>query len=393
VLIEAGRLFDGRTLQPATRLLVQDGLIAAIGGDAPEGVERVQFSNATILPGLIDAHVHLGFDAGEDIIERLAQTDDEAALEQMAVAARRAVRAGVTTVRDLGARGDSIFRLRQRIESGAVDGPHVLAAGRALTIPLGHCWFLGGVADDEHGLLALVRTEIERGADVIKIMATGGAMTPTSDPARPQFAPETLRRAIGLAHELGRPVAAHAHSRDGIRDAISAGADTIEHVTFLGPDGAHVQESDLELVSATRTVLVPTLIPIAARTRVPGATGGVLAPDASAAEFWERRRTDVARLRAAGARMIAGSDCGVTRIPHDSVIDEIACLASVGMSNAEALAAATSSAAEALGIGSSTGRLAPGLRADVLVVEGDPLADVAALRRPLAVFKAGRRVV
>src|SRR5205823_8840706 len=134
-----------------------------------------------------------------------------------------------TTLRDLGARDDLIFRLRSMIERGAINGPHVLAAGRPLTIARGHCWFLGGIASDEADLLDLVRTEIERGADVIKIMATGGAMTPSSDVTRPQFASDTLRRAVELAHGLGRPVAAHGLSRQGIYDALSAGVETLEH--------------------------------------------------------------------------------------------------------------------------------------------------------------------
>src|SRR5215204_3112422 len=176
VLIEASRLFDGKALQADGRLLIEDGRIRSVGSDAvaPEGVERVQFGDATILPGLMDAHVHLCFDAGPDIVERLAQLDDDEVLEKMAHAAAHALHAGVTTVRDLGARGDLIFRLRRLIESGTLEGPHILAAGRALTIPRGHCYFLGGVAENEAELLGLVRTEIERGADVIKIMATGG---------------------------------------------------------------------------------------------------------------------------------------------------------------------------------------------------------------------------
>jgi imidazolonepropionase-like amidohydrolase len=392
VLLEASRLFDGVASQAEARLLVEGGLIRELGGAAPDGVERLQFPDATMLPGLIDAHVHLCFDTSPDPVARLAERNDEAALEHMARAANDALRAGVTTVRDLGARGDLIFRLRERIESGAVVGPHVLAAGRPLTIERGHCWFLGGVARDEAQLLDLVRSEIERGADVIKIMATGGAMTPTSDPSRPQFVAATLHKAVDLAHNLGRPVAAHAHSRAGIRDALAAGVDTLEHGTFVGEDGPRVHDEDLLLMRDTGTVLVPTLIPIAARTRIAGANGGALAPDVSADEFWERRRADVGRLYAAGAHMIAGSDCGVANIPHHAIIDEIACLAAVGMSASAALAAATAQSADGLGLTSMTGRLKPGLRADVLIVEGDPLADLDALRHPLAVFKSGLRV-
>jgi imidazolonepropionase-like amidohydrolase len=311
----------------------------------------------------------------------------------MQQAATHALNAGVTTVRDLGVRGDLIFRLRDRIAAGAVEGPHILAAGRPLTIPSGHCWFLGGVAEDEAGLLNLVQTEVDRGADVIKIMATGGAMTPSSDPTQPQFAPETLRTAVDLAHSLGRPVAAHAHSRRGIRDAIEAGVETIEHGTFVGEDGARVHDEDLPLFPNSRTVLVATLTPIATRLRVGGIDGGPLARELSAADFWERRRSDTERLFKAGARIIAGSDCGVDNVAHDSVIDEVGYLAQAGLSPAQALAAATSQAANVFGIGSNVGRLAEGQRADLLVVAGDPVSDLSALRRRLAVYKAGRRVI
>jgi imidazolonepropionase-like amidohydrolase len=201
-------------------------------------------------------------------------------------------------VRDLGSRGDLVFRLRERIESGAVLGPHVLAAGMPVTIPNGHCWFLGGITDSEAEVLDLVRLQIDRGADVIKIMATGGAMTPSSDPHRPQFEHATLRKAVDLIHSLGRPVAAHALGRAGIQDAVAAGVDTIEHGVFLGPDGVHVKADDITLMRDTSTVLVPTLATVASRMKIPGATGGRLAPDESAAEFWERRRRDVGRINA-----------------------------------------------------------------------------------------------
>jgi imidazolonepropionase-like amidohydrolase len=393
ILLEAARVFDGQALHVGGRVLIADGVIRSVPAEVSSDVERVDFGDATILPGLMDAHVHLGFDAQPQVRERLAEMDDDEVLERMQQAATHALNAGVTTVRDLGARGDLIFRLRDRIASGAVEGPHILAAGRPLTIPSGHCWFLGGVAEDEAGLLNLVQTEVDRGADVIKIMATGGAMTPSSDPTQPQFAPETLRKAVDLAHSLGRPVAAHAHSRRGIRDAIEAGVETIEHGTFVGEDGARVHDEDLPLFPNSRTVLVATLTPIATRLRVGGIDGGPLARELSAADFWERRRSDTERLFKAGARIIAGSDCGVDNVAHDSVIDEVGYLAQAGLSPAQALAAATSQAANVFGIGSNVGRLAEGQRADLLVVAGDPVSDLSALRRRLAVYKAGRRVI
>jgi imidazolonepropionase-like amidohydrolase len=178
-----------------------------------------------------------------------------------------------------------------------------------------------------------------------------------------------------------------------MRDAVAAGVETIEHGTFVGPDGANVHDDDLSLLAGSHTVLVPTLTPTASRAGIAGALAGALAQGVDAAEFWARRRSDVARLFAAGTRMIAGSDCGVGHVAHDSVIAEVGHLATAGMSPIQALAAATSAAADVLGVGATTGRLRPGLAADVLVVAGDPSIDLGALHSPLAVFKSGRRVL
>jgi len=375
--------------------LIDDGAVRRIGRPSdswPPDVERVAFDRATILPGLIDAHVHLCFDASPQAVAHLDALDDDGVIELMARSAGHALQGGVTTVRDCGSRGDTIFRLRRQLAQQARPAPTILAAGRPLTIPDGHCWFLGGVTRDESELLAMVRQEVDRGADLLKVMATGGAMTQSSDPSRPQFPADTLRRAVDLAHELGRPVAAHAHSTWGIREAVAAGVQTIEHATFLTERGSELTDADIRLVLDSEVVLVPTVAPIrrALEMNAPSRLGRErgISPEA----FLEQRHTAVGRAYQAGVRQIAGSDCGTGYMPHDSVLLEIEELHAAGLPPLEALRAATGAAADVLGIADRAGRLAPGLPADVLVVDGNPLADPSALRRRLAVFKDGVRV-
>jgi len=248
------------------------------------------------------------------------------------------------------------------------------------------------VTDGQADLLATVRQEVDRGADLIKIMATGGAMTMSSDPGRPQFPADTLRRAVDQAHQLGRPVAAHAHSTRGIHEAIVAGVQTIEHATFLTDRGSELTDADIALVLGSDVVLDPTLAPIrrAFELNTPSRLGQErgIPPEA----FLEQRYEAVRRAHAAGIRQIAGSDCGVDQVSHDSVLLEIEQLHAAGLSRAEALLAATGRSADALGVADRAGRVAPDLPADLLVVDGDPLADLGALRRPVAVYKAGRLV-
>jgi imidazolonepropionase-like amidohydrolase len=399
LLFTAARLFDGEheTATPDVAVLVHDGVVRRIGPQSaewPSDVERVSFGQATILPGLIDAHAHLCFDGSAEPIAHLAALDDDGAIDVMERSAMHALGAGVTTLRDLGSRGDTIFRLRQRWVSAGDRRPvpTLLAAGRPMTIPDGHCWFLGGVTHGEADLLATVRQEVDRGADVIKIMATGGAMTASSDPGRPQFPADTLRRAVDQVHQLGRPVASHAHSTRGIHEAVAAGVQTVEHATFLTDRGSELTDADIALVLASDVVLVPTLAPIrrAFELNTPSRLGQErgISPEA----FLEQRYSAVRRAHAAGIRQIAGSDCGVDQVSHDSVLLEIEELHTAGLSRVEALRAATGWSADALGVADRAGRVAPDLPADLLIVDGDPFDDLGALRRPVAVYKAGMLV-
>src|SRR4051812_44325800 len=195
---------------------------------------RMDHPDGTIMPGLIDCHVHLAFNAGPDPKDALEGMTDAQLVLTMAGRARQLLETGVTTVRDLGDWHRLTVPLRAATAEGQIPGPRILAATTPLTSRGGHCAFLGGEVDDEHSIRELVRTNAAAGADLIKVMATGGHLTP-SGPSMwdPQFTTEQLKIAVDQAHQLGLPVAAHAHATDGIAAAIQAGADTIEHCTWL----------------------------------------------------------------------------------------------------------------------------------------------------------------
>jgi imidazolonepropionase-like amidohydrolase len=378
-------MFDGvsSSLTPDPSVLVADGLIAAIHGPGepyPAGARVIDLSGLTLMPGLVDTHLHLCFDASDDPVGHLAGLGDDLLREQMAEAARRALRAGVTTVRDLGDRGYLALDLRGRA-SGDDPLPTILAAGPPITTPGGHCHFLGGAARGEAGLRAAVRERAERGADIIKVMASGGNMTYGSLPHQPQFSAESLRAIVDEAHRHGLPVTVHAHSARSVADAVAAGVGGIEHATFMTADGVDAPE-DLIRAIATQRIAVGWTV-----GRDPGQAGAVPPQIASrmAALIATRRR-----LFESGAVVVPGSDAGVTRAkPHDVFRFAADDLAAAGMSPGEILWAMTSRAAQACGLGHSKGRIAAGFDADILAIDGNPLEDLGAIRKLRAVYIGG----
>jgi len=384
-------MFDGAssTLTARPSVVVADGVIAAVHGPAgpvPPGAHVMDLPGLTLLPGLVDAHLHLCFDATGDPAGHLAGTGDDLLREHMAEAAGRALRAGVTTVRDLGDRGYLALDLRDQSRAGTAGPlPAIVAAGPPITTPGGHCHFLGGAASGERGLRAAVRERAERGVDVIKVMASGGNMTPGSLAHEPQFGVASLRAIVDEAHHHGLPVTAHAHSAKSIADAVAAGVDGIEHATFMTADGVDAPETVIRAIAARRIAVGWTV------GRDPARPGPVPPQIASrmAALITARRR-----LYESGALLVPGSDAGVTPAkPHDVLRFAPDDMAAAGLSPAEILWAMTSRAAQACGLGHRKGRIAVGFDADILAVDGNPLADLAAIRRLHAVYAGGRAVL
>ncbi|MCB5163551.1 amidohydrolase family protein [Streptomyces bambusae] len=367
-------------------VLVRDDTITATGPRveverlAEPSAVRLDFPDGTLLPGLIDAHVHLALDAGPDPVASLLATSDDDLYPQMAARAERLLAAGVTTARDLGDRGGLAVRLRDEIAAGNRPGPRLLSAGTPLTGPGGHCWFLGGEVEGEDAIRAAVRRNASNGVDLIKVMATGGGITKGGPPVwQAQFTPHEMNVIVAEARRAGLPVAAHAHGTEGIEAAVAAGVDTIEHCTWMARDGFDVRE-DLVAALADRGIAV-----------CPAAS-----PDwrGFAERFGTERAEEMFRrirwMAQRGVRLLPGTDAGISRAVFDGFVASLEFFLHIGMTPPDVIDTATVHAAAALGLARRTGRLAPGHRADLLVVDGNPLTDLTALRAPHLVVAAGR---
>jgi imidazolonepropionase-like amidohydrolase len=378
--LRADRLFDGLTCLDEPTLLLEDGRVAAVGEPLPPGVPVLELPGATLLPGLVDTHVHLTFDASADPVGALAARTRAAEHEAVREAAKAQVRAGVTTVRDLGDRDYSTLDL-------AGPGlPTVVSAGPPITSVGGHCHYLGGeTRSGDQAVRAAVRERAERGCRVIKVMASGGGLTPGTDMLAPQFTEADLAAVVDEAHRHGLPVTAHAHAQEAVAQAVRVGVDGIEHATFLTPDGVRAPDALITAIVRQRIAVGATLgvVPIP----------GIAPPPHVLRHLPDFQRT-VARLVGAGAVVVAGTDAGIGPIkPHGVLPRALGDLVDLGMSPRAALRAGTSTAAAVVGLGDRKGRLAPGFDADVLAVAGDPTTDPAALLDPVAVLVGGRAVL
>ena len=383
--LRAGRVFDGERVFGRATVLVEDGTISDLdttGAEPPAGAEVVDFGpGACLLPGLVDAHVHLAFDASADVVGGLA-CDDDALSERMAAAAARTLRAGVTTVRDLGDRNFLALALSERLP--ATSRPHIVAAGPPITTRRGHCYFLGGEAEGEAAMRAAVRERAERGCGVVKVMASGGNLTPGSQPHESQYDGAVLRVVVDEAHRAGLPAAAHVHGAQAVADAVEARFDTLEHVTFFTADGVDADPAMLDRIAASGVIVSVTAGTIPSAPALPPVIAQRIA----------RILANHRRMFLAGAAMVPGTDAGLSPgKPHDVLPYALRALTGgIGMTPLQALRAATSGAATGIGLGASKGRIARGADADVLVVRGDPVADIGAVTDVAAVFRAGARV-
>jgi imidazolonepropionase-like amidohydrolase len=389
LILSGATLIDGTGAPPVPGRAVvveRDRVVDVVDASRAPAGAVLRLDGLTLLPGLVNCHVHLCLGAEADPVRPLV--DDPAGLTalKMAARARQSVEAGVTTVRDLGGKDYLELAVKRAIAERLIPGPRVLAAGRGICMTGGHGWWFGREADGPDDVRKAVREQLKMGVDVIKIFATGGVMTPGVEPGSSQLTEAEIRAAIEEAGKAGRRVAAHAQATAGIRCCVEAGITTIEHGVFL----------DADLVARMKrdgVFLVPTLVASRAIAEGGEAAGIPAFMARKARGIVETHGRSFELAARAGVPIAAGSDAGTPLNPHGSLVPELALMIRHGLPPMEALRAATSGAAAALGLEREIGRVAPGFAADLLAVEGDPLADIGALSRVRLVIAHGELVV
>jgi imidazolonepropionase-like amidohydrolase len=395
VVIRAAHMLDvktGKTLTGQT-IVIQGDKIASVGVDAqvPAGATVIELPNATVLPGLIDAHTHITFTPNFGY-SRLAISVPREALTG-ARNAKVTLEAGFTTIRNVGAGGYADVALRDAVNAGDVPGPRMLVSGPALSITGGHCdnnllpfdyhATNGGVADGVEAVQHKTREIIKYGADLIKVCATGGVLSKGDNPQHSQYTLDEMKAIVTDAHRLGRKVAAHAHGAEGIRWASMAGVDSIEH-------GSYIDDAAIAEMKKNGTYLVPTLYLMdwffenAEKIGTP--------PDliAKGREVMPAARKNVARAFAAGVKVGFGTDAAV--YPHGLNAHEFGVMVKLGLTPLQAIQSATINDADLLGWSDRVGTIEPGKWADIIAVDSDPLADVTTLERVKFVMKGGEVV-
>ena len=386
----AARVFDGEQVLRNGALVLVDGArivgVEPASAPAPADCPVTDLPDMTLLPGLIDAHVHLCGDSGPRALDQLPELDDAALDAVIEVSLQTQLAAGVTAVRDLG---DARWAVVDRHRSSTA-GPTVIGSGPPITCPDGHCWGMGGAASGPQGLRRAVRERVEHGVDVVKVMTSGGMMTVGTDVTCCQFTLDELRALVDEAHRAGLPVTGHAHAAPAVEMCLAAGVDGIEHCSCVTANGIAMPQGLADALAAAGIDVCPTL------GKAPDVD-----PPPRIQEAMDRlglsleaRLAHVGALYRAGVRLIGGADSGISAgkahgIMPESVIDMVA----AGIPVTGALTAATSDAARACGLGGRTGRLRPGLEADLLAVAGDALTDIAALRDVRLVVTRGREAI
>ena len=393
IAIHNARLIDGngQAIERAT-VIVREGRIHAAGPSRtvsiPRGAVRIDGRGHTVLPGLIDCHVHLCLGAEPDVVRAIEQETPTETLLKSSQLARQTLEAGVTTVRDVGSRDHSIFALKQAIDKGLTVGPRIVGAGLALCMIGGHARFIGQEVEGVEQVREVVRAQIAAGADVIKVIASGGVLTPGTSPDQAQMTLEELRAAVDEAARAGRKVAAHAHGSSGMKNAIRAGVHSIEHATLMDEEAAG-------LMTQHSVYMVPTLSALATTAACRRGCG---IPDSARDKdkaMTKRHEASFKQAHRRGLLIAMGTDAGTPFNYHGENAQELERMVAFGMSPMEAILASTSSAARLIGIQDKIGTIERGKTADLLLVNGNPLRRIELLRdrsRIVGVMKAGRFV-
>lgn len=411
MLITADRLFDGlsTSCMPSGAVLVDGERIGAVGPSvdiermAPPETERVDLGDATLIPGLIDSHTHLSLGGDGRSYAEMFSDSDELMVLTGAMNLRRHLDAGITTIREHGARNKVGFVLKEGLGKGYIPGPRMQVCGRPITCTGGHFHMCNEVADGPEEMRRSVRRLVHEGADYIKIMASGGGTAGTI-PGRASYSQEELHAAVHEAHHLHRLTAAHCRAKESMQRAVAAGIDLIEHAEFLDADDVMRFDPDLaEKMAECGVWISPTL---QAWTQYPRIAALEEKRDAGAATAEEEGQLAALRKRAATRldimrrtieicgleRIVPGTDSGVGMLAFGHLDYDLRLLVEVGFSPGEALRSATRISAQAIGLQDELGTLEKGHIADIVALAGDPTRDIRACSAVTAVFQAGVRV-
>ncbi|MFZ0214427.1 MAG: amidohydrolase family protein [Candidatus Dormiibacterota bacterium] len=402
VLVKAARLIDGTGSAPVegAAVLVDGPRIASVfrgpvpDSAIPPGTRVLDFPDGTLLPGLIDSHVHLDLPGdGTAYLDSVGEADG-VLVASATHSARVALESGITTLRDTGGRGATTFELRRAQQLGYCVGASLVLCGQPITITGGHTWHFGGEADGVEGVRRKAREMARLGADFIKVMGSGGG-TPGTTSWLPSYTPVELAAVADEAHRLGRRVTVHCLCAASIDHAIDAGVDQIEHAGFI-VDAAGKQQFDPVVAEKLAKAAIPVTSTLAVGEYILAtmrATERLTEDETRYVDRWERMREDnvhqLQSLQRLGVQFVAGTDAGWRLTPFDALQSELRWLEGVGLSAMEALVSATGGAAAVLGMEDRIGSVREGLAADLLVVDGDPLRDLGNLRQPQLVMQAG----
>ncbi len=391
--IQHARIIDGKgQFVERGTVIIRNSHIHSVGPSktlsVPRGATRIDGRGLTVLPGLIDCHIHLSLGGEADVVEAIEQETPTETLIKSSQLARQTIEAGVTTVRDVGSRDHSIFVLKQAIDKGLTKGPTIIGAGLAICMIGGHARFIGQEIQGVEQVREVVRAQIAAGAGVIKVIASGGVLTPGTSPDQAQMTVEELQAAVDEAKRADLKVAAHAHGSSGMKNAVRAGVHSIEHATLMDEEAATLMERH-------SVYIVPTLSALATTAACRRGCG---IPDSAldkAKAMTKRHQTSFKHAHRRGLLIAMGTDAGTPFNYHGDNAQELERMVAFGMNPMEAILASTSEAARLLGIQDKVGSIERGKLADLVVFDGNPLKNISLLRdrrRIMGVMKAGRFV-
>lgn len=378
--------------------VVNGKIIDVVPSDAAPADATLNLGDVSLLPGVVEGHSHIPCPPRVDAFDIISAEPNEPALMRAAHAVGLALRSGVTTMRDLGAKNEVVFAVRDAIDAGVIPGPRLLASGAPITRTKDHCWFWGGEADSPEAVRAMAQAHVDQGADVLKVMASGGNFTPTSNPRDRQYPRETIREIVEVGRAGGIEVAAHTHAAEGIRAAVEGGVRHLIHCRWLSADPSEGFRYDPELAQriADEGIWVNPTIGLgllAAEARERGDSMPRRNPNLQGPSPREQGLEILRDMRDRGVRFTSGLDMGMAYADFNRATAEAwAFVHEIGLSGWQALRIMTCDTAEAIGLSGEVGRIANGFEADLAAFAGDPAEHIRDLDQPVFVLQRGHLV-